>query len=506
MEQTGADPESGVLGRKVSRRGVVAGLALAPLALEVGRAGVGASAAPAEAQAAVPLASNLAQAPARIVRGTNPPLEESPLEALEGLITPTPLHFIRNHGPNAEIDVASWRLAVDGDVDRPLQLSYDDLRSLPSRSVDVLLECAGNGRGRFNPPATGTQWGQGAASVAEWTGVPLRTVLDLAGMRPNTVHVVARGGDQAAVTRGLPTEFALRPDTMLAWAMNGEVLPVAHGYPLRLVVPNWIGVASIKWLVQLTASPVPLEGQYQTVNYMVYREGEAPFPATLQPVKSVIARPTPNAALGAGPVTISGFAWSGAGTIARVEVSADGGASWSEARLLDPISPLTWARWSVVWQPPSGGSFSLMSRATDETGQVQPTGVPWNRLGYGYNAIESVPVTVAEAAPAAAAPVASAPAETQPAAAPAAPAEAPAGGDPGQQVFAANCARCHGSNGEGSPRGPQLVGPNTAPHELSADDLYNYVHTAMPLNNPGSLTDQEYRDVVTYLRKLNGLP
>ena len=504
MEEPEVDQQpSRAFKRKVSRRRVVAGLALTPLALEVGRTSAASAAPDAPAAGSSPLASTLAQAPARIVHNTNPPLEESPLSALEGLITPTPLHFIRNHAAHAQIDVATWRLVVDGEVDRPLELSYDALRQLPSRSVDILLECAGNGRGRFNPPATGTQWGQGAASVAEWTGVPLRTVLELAGMRPNTVHVVAQGGDTAAVTRGLPTDYALRPDTLLAWAMNGETLPVQHGFPLRLVVPNWIGVASIKWLTRLTASSVPLEGQYQTVNYMVYREGEAPFPASLQPVKSVVARPTAGAALGGGPVLVSGFAWSGAGKIAKVELSADGGQTWAPARLLEPISSLTWVRWDFVWQPPAAGSYALLSRATDETGAMQPTSVPWNRLGYGYNAIEGVAVTVA-GAPAAAAP---APAAAPPEAPPAAPAPEPAAADgSGQQLYAANCARCHGPNAEGSQRGPALVGPNTSPHLLTEDELFNYLKVAMPLDKPGSLSDSEYQAIVKFLRNANGQP
>jgi mono/diheme cytochrome c family protein len=295
---------------------------------------------------------------------------------------------------------------------------------------------------------------------------------------------------------------------MLAWAMNGEILPVAHGFPLRLVVPGWIGVANVKWLTRLTASPVPLEGLYQTQNYMIYREGQPAVPATLQPVKSVIARPAGGSTVNAGPVLVSGFAWSGAGKIAAVDISSDGGQSWTAARLHEPIMARHWVRWSLPWQP-APGAYSLMSRATDETGSSQPASVEWNRLGYGYNAIESVQVTVA-GAPAAAPPPA--PADTSAGsggsdAAPVTGSTVSLSGDAalGKAVYDRECARCHGADGQGTSGGPTLVGDGTAPRGLSKQQLFDYVRTSMPYDKPGSLSEAEYTQVVEYLRVVNGL-
>lgn len=491
-------------GRTLSRRHLLLGAALAPLAIGAARAdrlfaaGPSVQASGLDLPQAAPARAALAQASERIVRSTNPPLEETPLGALDGLITPTRLHFIRNHFPSPSIDPESWRLVVDGEVDRPLDLSYADVRRLPSTSRPILIECAGNGRSRFSPQAEGTQWTDGAVSVAEWTGVPLGDVLRRAGIRPNAVHVVARGADAGNVERGLPVDVALGPDTLLAYAMNGESLPADHGFPLRLVVPGWVGIASIKWLERLTVIPRPLEGPYQTVRY-VFDGPDYPDrpPATVLLVKSVIARPSPGDTVPAGPSLVSGFAWSGSAGIVRVELSTDGGASWADARLLDPIDRRHWARWDFPWDP-TAGEYTLLSRATDETGAVQPADVPWNRLGYLYNASVPVPVGVGQPA-----------SEARPSSeAPAAPptAAASAGGDAGPDVYAQQCAVCHGDAGQGTAFGPRVIGPSAGINAYTPQELDRYVRSSMPLGAPGSLSDQQYRAVIDYLRQANGLP
>ncbi|MBA2448117.1 MAG: molybdopterin-dependent oxidoreductase, partial [Chloroflexi bacterium] len=442
------------------------------------------------------LGALLAQPEGRIVRG--PFLEESPLHAIDGLITPTRLHFIRNHTPTPLIDQDTWKLTVDGEVDRPLELSYEDILRLPSKSMNILLECASNSRSRYSPLAEGTAWTDGAVSVAEWTGVSLGDLLRSAGIRPNAVHVVAQGGDAGKVERGLPVDVALGPDTLLAYAMNGDTLPADHGFPLRLVVPGWIGVASVKWLERLTVIPRPLEGAYQTVRYILDGPDypDKP-PATVLPVKSVVARPYTGTTIEPGLASISGFAWSGSGKITRVEISLNGGASWSDARVLEPIDRLHWARWDFPWDA-APGQYTLLSRATDETGATQPRSVPWNRLGYLYHASVPVPIGVGQPAPEAAS------VGQAPASAAAVAGQAPA--DRGQEVFAQQCADCHGADGGGTPRGARVIGQGTNVVAYSPVELDRYIRTSMPQYDPGSLSPQEYDEVIAYLRRANNLP
>src|SRR5262249_11129745 len=192
-------------------------------------------------------------------------------------------------------------LTVDGAVQRPLLLTLDDLRALPSRSQLALLECAGNGRGGFVPSAEGTQWDVSAVGTAEWTGVSLTTVLERAGIQSNAVELVFQGGENPTFARSLTRAHAMQPEVMLAWAMNGESLPADHGYPLRLVVPGWIGVASVKWLTRIEAVTTPFEGFYQRQRYVLERPDQPIEPATSLPVRAVLARPVANAILTPGP-------------------------------------------------------------------------------------------------------------------------------------------------------------------------------------------------------------
>ena len=318
----------------------------------------------------------------------------TPLDLVDDLLVPNSLFFVRSNYLVPRIDAASWRLHVGGLVARPLALSLADLRALPQRTLVAFLECSGNSRTRFLPVAEGTTWQNDAVGNAEWQGVPLAAVLDLAGFRPEAVDVVCQGGDDLAMRRGLPLRAALDPDTLLVWRMNGEDLPVAHGGPVRLLVPGWGGIASTKWLVGLELIDRPFDGFWNAVQYVLYAPSdEALGRVEEMPVKSVIARPGPDARLVSGEVLVSGYAWSGHGAIEQVDVSVDGGATYAAAEIIDEAGPRSWVRFAYRWQARPGPA-RLRARATDRAGQTQPETVPWNAKGYLMNAIHEVPVVV----------------------------------------------------------------------------------------------------------------
>ena len=317
-----------------------------------------------------------------------------PLELADGLTVPNELFYVRSNGPTPLIDPLAWRLRVTGLVASPLDLTLADLQNLPRRSLTAFLECCGNGRSRFHPPAEGTPWRNDAVGNAAWTGVPLPTVLDLAGVQEGAVDVVAQGADFPGMRRGLPLHVARDPNTLLAWEMNGEPLPDAHGGPVRLLVPRWGGIASTKWVVALEVTDHAFAGPYHTETYVFFTErGEPIAPIREMPVKSVIAHPIAHATLPAGDHTIAGYAWSGHGRIARVDVSTDNGATWTPTTITHEAGPLSWVRWEHPWRA-APGPARLRARATDERGLTQPATAPWNAKGYLMNAIHEVAVTV----------------------------------------------------------------------------------------------------------------
>lgn len=323
---------------------------------------------------------------------------ETPLELVEGLITPNDLFFVRSNGPiSIDIDPEAWRLQVSGLVDQPQELSLADLQALPVRTLTAFLECSGNSRDRFSDDpeiVSGTKWGNGAIGNVEWTGVSLIEVLTRAGIKTGAVDVVSQGGDFDEMQRGLPIEMAYDPDVMLVWEMNGEPLPAPNGGPVRLLVPGWGGIASTKWIVGLEVIDHPFTGSFNTERYVVIDENERVLrPVQQMPAKSVITNPVPDSTLDAGPRTLSGYAWSGYAGIASVEVSTDGGANWAEATITDEAGPRSWVRFEYAWDATSG-SATLASRATDERGLQQPTVSDWNAKGYQQNAIYEVPVTI----------------------------------------------------------------------------------------------------------------
>jgi len=318
----------------------------------------------------------------------------SPLHEITGLTVPTDLFFTRSNGPVPIIDRETWRLRIGGLVARPLELSLADLQALPHRTLNAFLECAGNGRTRFDPPTDGTPWKNDAISNATWEGVSLLDVLDLAGVGPGVVEIVSQGGDFAKMNRGLPLAMAHDPDTMLVWGMNGEPLTVPHGAPVRLFVPGWAGIAATKWLVSLTAVDHPWDGFYNVENYVLFDQDGTPIrPVKTMPVKSTIAIPQDGENLGAGPTEISGFAWSGDAAISRVEVSDDGGQTYRVAEIVAAAGARAWVKFQTPWNP-APGTYRIRSRAHDEAGNVQPETAFWNLKGYQMNAILDISVTV----------------------------------------------------------------------------------------------------------------
>ncbi len=327
---------------------------------------------------------------------------ETPLAALRAAETPTSLVYVRNHYGAPQIEGESWRLSVEGAVENPLELTLADLHTLEQRSLVVAMECAGNGRMAMDPRPPGTPWTLGAVSSVSFTGVSLTEVLQWARPVPETVEVLFEGADRGEVEpgreeayrRSLPGAVARHPDTLLAWQMGGALLTRNHGAPLRLVVPGWYGMASVKWLTRIVVLADSFDGYYQRERYVYVGERGISdgTPVTLIRVRSVIAQPMDGEVLSAGPIEIAGTAWSGAGRVVRVEVSIDGGATWIDSDLGRSPSAYSATPWrlTVMADP---GAYLIMARATDESGARQPERPVWNKHGYANNAVQTVRVT-----------------------------------------------------------------------------------------------------------------
>jgi DMSO/TMAO reductase YedYZ molybdopterin-dependent catalytic subunit len=335
---------------------------------------------------------------------TAPENSETPLENVRSWVTPNRLFFVRNHFTMPTIDVASWRLSVGGLVDRPRQWTYDELCDRPERTVFATVECAGNGRSFLTEKAAGVQWGAGAIGHAEWTGVPLRTVLEECGLKPETTEILFEAADVGTESdhpepmnfqRSLPLAKALHADTLLATRMNGETLEPIHGFPVRLFVPGWYGVASLKWLTRITAVDRAFNGYFQTVKYTYQRRTSNGLEtAVIGPmrVKSEIIRPRADETLGVGTNRIFGVAWAGEEPIATVELSTDGGSTWNPAQLVGPRAAYSWTMWEYLWEVATPGEYSIVARATSWSGVVQPAA--HDPLSGGYMIHHSRPVPV----------------------------------------------------------------------------------------------------------------
>lgn len=328
--------------------------------------------------------------PGLITRQKEPENLEMPFSGVRDFLTPAAQLYVRSHFDVPHIDPATYRLSIEGAVQRPYELTYDEICQLPSQSLVALLECAGNGRLFLSPPEKGLQWELGGVGNIDWTGTPLWPLLSRAGIQPSACEVVLVGADQGeprdpepstpgpiVYARSLPLEKASRPEVLLAHRMNGAPLTPQHGFPVRAVVAGWYAMASVKWLRRIVVVDRPFQGYYQTFAYSRWerRDGLSSLvPVDELQVKAQIARPAPHERVPVGSVFhIRGTAWSSDAAVTRVEVSADGGASWVDARLLDEPLPYTWRRWELAWQTPSQpGSCTLMARATDAHGRTQP--------------------------------------------------------------------------------------------------------------------------------------
>jgi DMSO/TMAO reductase YedYZ molybdopterin-dependent catalytic subunit len=330
-----------------------------------------------------------------------PPNLEPEVAALDSFLTPAEVRFVRCHFEVPAIDLQGFALEVAGAVAHPLRLTLEDLRALPRRSVTVATECAGNSRVSLSPPPRGEPWAGGAVANAQWTGVPLTAVIDRCGLREDALELVFTGadqgllpgGEQASYARSLPRSKAVEEDVLLALEMNGAELLPAHGAPLRLVVPGWYGMASVKWLQRIDAVAQPFAGWFQAERYL-YVEYGAMAKVSRMRVKSMVTWPAAFAVLAPGPQRVRGFAWSGEGPIDKVEVAFEGGNDWREATLLDPQLPHAWRAWEIGWEPPAAGRYLLRSRATDARGNRQPAAPRWNEQGHGANAVQVVLVEV----------------------------------------------------------------------------------------------------------------
>jgi sulfane dehydrogenase subunit SoxC len=332
-----------------------------------------------------------------------------PLEALAYDITPAGLHYLLIHYDIPLVDSAGWRLTVGGRVGHELSLSLGELRSRPATTLAVTLECAGNGRAQLSPRPLSQPWLLEAVGTAEWTGTPLRGLLDEAGVGEGAVEVLFRGLDRGVegekeqqFERSLPLDDALREEVLLAYAMNGQPLPPQHGFPLRLVVPGWYGMTSVKWLERITVLDTGFEGYQQSRGYRLRQtpdeEGE---PVTRMLPRSLMVPPgipdfaTRERSLEPGPCTVRGRAWSGFGAVERVEVSTDGGESWNDAELGRQATSWAWCSWAWDWDAREPGAYELCCRASDGAGNVQPLAARWNLGGYANNEVQRVPVAVA---------------------------------------------------------------------------------------------------------------
>jgi DMSO/TMAO reductase YedYZ molybdopterin-dependent catalytic subunit len=345
-----------------------------------------------------------------IVREREPLNLEMPFSRLDGFITPNESFYVRCHFPIPEISAKDWRLKIEGEVEAPFELNYDDLRAMPSRTITATLECAGNNRIFLEPKAKGVQWGLGAVGNASWTGVPLAALLERARPKRGAIEAILDGTDEGEVDktptpagkisycRSLPWKKAVA-DVLLAYEMNGEPLSATHGFPVRAIVPGWYAMASVKWLRRIIVTDQPFNGFYQSLDYTFWdRRGPLPTlaPLTEQQTKAEIARPESGETIAASSVyRVHGAAWTGTGEITRVEMSFDSGRTWHDAKLLGEPTKNAWRLWEYEWRTPAtSGRLTIMVRASDSRGEVQASTRGGDRGTYMINHILPVEVEV----------------------------------------------------------------------------------------------------------------
>ena len=344
-----------------------------------------------------------------IVREQEPLNLEMPFSSLDSFITPNESFYVRCHFPIPEISASDWRLKVEGDVEAPFEINYDDLRAMESHTLNATLECAGNNRIFLEPKVKGVQWELGAVGNASWTGIPLAALLERAKPKSSAIEVILDGADEGQVDktptpsgnisycRSLPLSKA-RADVLLAHEMNGEKLSATHGFPLRAIVPGWYAMASVKWLRRIIVTDKPFNGFYQSLDYSYWdRSGVLPTLVALTSLqtKAEIARPRNGEAIAANSVyRIFGAAWTGTGEITRVEISCDSGQNWSDAKLTGESVKNAWRLWEYEWRTPPAGRYQIIARATDSRGFVQSSGRSSDRGTYMINHLLPIEVEI----------------------------------------------------------------------------------------------------------------
>jgi DMSO/TMAO reductase YedYZ molybdopterin-dependent catalytic subunit len=334
-----------------------------------------------------------------IIRQKEPANLEMPFDQVDAYLTPTELFYIRSHFPVPRIDVADYQLRIDGAVRNALALSYKELREMRSETRIATLECAGNSRVFLVPQVRGAQWELGAVGNAEWTGVPLRALLERAGLEDDVCEVVLEGADRGmpaeeprppgpiSYARSVPREKAVQPEVLIAYQMNRRDLSPDHGYPVRAIVPGHYGMASVKWLSRIQAVREPFQGYWQTSDYGYWDalDGKPVRRALAEmKLKSAIARPRVYETVLPNRIyTVFGAAWAGETDVTEIAVSTDGGQTWAEAHFLDPVRRHAWRCWKFDWLPPKKpGECTLLARAKDSHGTVQPDEHDWNYGSY----------------------------------------------------------------------------------------------------------------------------
>jgi sulfite oxidase len=347
-------------------------------------------------QTAMPRLPELGKDPRLTVLTTTPLNVETPLHLLDSPITPVERLFMRNNHDLVAAQPASWSLTIDGLVRRPITINLDDLMELPRSCYTAVLECSGNGRTAFaaaGTPAEGLPWGQGAVACAEWIGAPVALLLERAGVKSTAVQVECSGAGDEPFVRGVDLSKLLE-DAMLAYAVNGQPIPAAHGGPVRLVVPGWGGVNWVKWITHMRLISHESLSHFNRERYVIFDESGTVVGRVRElMVKSIITGPAAGATLRPGPVQVQGWAWSAGHGIVRVELSADGGTSWHPATLDADLGPRAWRGFRWSWQA-TPGTHTLLARATDGNGATQPLEAPFNPLGYLNNSAHQVPVSV----------------------------------------------------------------------------------------------------------------
>ena len=329
---------------------------------------------------------------------------ETPADRLRSWITANDVFFDRNQGqiPEKPVDLDDWELTVDGELQKPLRLDFDDLGRMPKAIVSNTLECSGNGRSLLNKKAGGNPWTIGGVGNAVWGGVWLKHILSSAGLTDHAAHVAFEGMDtplgksMIKFIRSIPLAKAM-DSTLLAYEMNGAPLPLKHGYPLRALALGWTGANCVKWLKRITVLDRPYEGFFMDKVYRVFQKDESPESGEVVKqikLKAIITHPLPAQRLKAGRIIVLGAAYAGEAQITGVEVSTDNGVSWHPAQFIGPNEPFAWRQWQYPWEAAQPGVYTLQARAMDSRGRMQPDAAQWNVLGYGNNGVQEHAIQV----------------------------------------------------------------------------------------------------------------